>query len=82
MRASTSLDDLRERVRRELDRLEPTDSGLEKTLQKAGRRQRNRRMIAGLTGLILTAALVGGLVAIGRPDHRSAAPAPEGGATG
>jgi TolB protein len=70
--------DLRERARRELERLQPSPDGLERTLRVVRRRRRNRRLAAGALGLLLTSGIVTGLLAIGRPAHRPATTAPEG----
>lgn len=55
------MNDLTERIRRELERLEPSPGGLEKTLQRVRRRERNRRVGAGVVGLLLMAGLATGL---------------------
>jgi hypothetical protein len=55
------MDDVRERLRRELDRLEPSPGGFEKTIRRVHARQRMRRAGAAIVGLTLTAVLVVGL---------------------
>lgn len=55
------MEDVRERLRREIDRLEPSPSGFEKTSRRVRARQRNRRAGAAAVGLTLTALLTVGL---------------------
>ena len=55
------MDDVRDRVRRELERLELSPGGLEKTLRRVRRRERNRRIGAGALSLVLTAGVAAGL---------------------
>ncbi|MDP9224520.1 MAG: WD40 repeat domain-containing protein [Actinomycetota bacterium] len=55
------MDDVTERVREELARLEPSPGGYEKTVNRVRRRQRNRRIGAATLGLVLTASLAVGL---------------------
>jgi hypothetical protein len=55
------VDDMKERIRRELERVEPSPGGLEKTLRRVGRRERSRRVGAGAVGLLLMAGLGVGL---------------------
>lgn len=55
------MDDVRERLRREIDRLEPSPGGFEKTIRRVRARQRTRRAGAAVVGLTLTALLVMGL---------------------
>jgi hypothetical protein len=55
------VNDLNERIRRELERLEPSPGGFEKTLRRVRRRERNRRVSAGVVGLLLMAGLATGL---------------------
>jgi hypothetical protein len=70
------MDDLKERVRRELERLEPSPGGLEKTLQRVRRRERNRRMGAGAIGVVLTASLAIGLwLLVGSQQRQPVGPA-------
>lgn len=64
------MDDLKERVRRELERLEPSPGGLDKTISRVRRRERNRRLGAGAIGLTLTAALAAGLWLSVVPEKR------------
>ncbi len=56
-----TVDDVKHRIRRELERLEPSPGGLEKTLRRARQRQRNRRAGAATLGILLTTLLVVGL---------------------
>jgi len=56
--------DLDERIRDELERLQPSTDGLEPTLRRVARRRRNRRIAGGGIGLALTLALVAGLFAL------------------
>ena len=58
------MDDLKQRVRADLERLSPSPDGLEKTLQLVRRRQRYRRVSAAALGLALTSGLVVGMWAI------------------
>jgi hypothetical protein len=69
-----TVHDVRERVRRELERLEPSPDGLEKTLRRVRRRDRNRRAGAGAVALLLLPGLVLGLWL----SLRSQQPAPRG----
>lgn len=61
---------LKERIGRELDRLQPSEDGLESTLRLADRRKRRSRVAAGALGLAVSLALVGGLLIVARPAHR------------
>jgi hypothetical protein len=56
-----AVNDVRERIHRELERLEPSPGGLEKTFRRVRRRERNRRLGAGALGLLLTAGVAAGL---------------------
>ena len=64
------MDDVRERLRRELDRLEPSPGGFEKTIRRVRARQRTRRAGAVAVGLLLTAVLVVGLWTLVEPSRR------------
>lgn len=55
------MDDLRERIRRDLERVQPSPSAFEDTLRRVRRRVRNRKLGAGALGLVLTAVVVTGL---------------------
>ncbi len=66
------MDDLRERVGRELARLRPAGDGLERTLRLVRGRERRRRAAAGFLGVLLAGALVAGLLTIA---HRAPQPA-------
>jgi dipeptidyl aminopeptidase/acylaminoacyl peptidase len=55
------VDDVRDRVIRELDQIEPAADGLERTLERVHRRRARRRMSAGALGLVFTIALGTGL---------------------
>lgn len=54
------MDDVTERVRRELERIDPS-AGYERTLALVGRRRRSRRLAAGAVGLMLSVAVAAGL---------------------
>lgn len=60
------MDDMRERLRREIEGFEPSPGGFEKTIHRVRARQRMRRAGAATVGLTLTAFLVAGLVDLGR----------------
>ncbi len=64
-----TVGDLRDRVRRELERLEPSPGGLERTLRRVRRRQRSRRLGAATLGLVLSASLAVGLWTVFRPGR-------------
>jgi hypothetical protein len=69
------MDDLKERLRRELEGLEPSLDGLEKTLRRVRRRERNRRVGAGAIGLFVMAGLVTGLwLSFGTRHRQSVGP--------
>jgi Tol biopolymer transport system component len=73
------VDDVKQRVRRELNRLEPSPGGFEKTIQRARRHQRTRRLGAATLGLTLTAALVVGvwtLIRLGPQPSQPVSPPP------
>jgi hypothetical protein len=53
--------DVRQRLHRELERIQPSPGGLDKTLRLIKRRERNRRAGAAAVGLLLLPALVVGL---------------------
>lgn len=72
------MDDVRERLRREIDRLEASPGGYEKTLRRARARQRTRRVGAAGLGLTLTALLAMGLWGFIEAGHR---PQPRPGST-
>lgn len=55
------MDDVSARVRRALERIEPSPTAFQDTLGLVRRRQRNRRFGAGMVGLLLTAAVAVGL---------------------
>ncbi len=65
------MDDVRERLRREIDRLELSPGGYEKTIRRARARQRTRRLGAAGLGLTLTALLSVGLWSVIEPGHRT-----------
>lgn len=75
------MDDLSERIRRELGRIEPTHDAFERTLRRARRREMNRRLGAGAIGAVLTIGLATGLWASLHEDRRppgaSPTPTPE-----
>jgi hypothetical protein len=69
------VSDVKERIRRELERLQPSAGGLEGTLRRASRRERNRRVGAGALSLLLTAAVALGVwSSFGRQPSRPASP--------
>ncbi len=70
------MSQLNERIGRELERLQPSADGLESTLHRADHRRRRRRLAAGSLGLVLTIALVGGLLTIAKPANRRVGPSP------
>jgi hypothetical protein len=75
------MDDLNERIRARLERIEPSPDAFEETMQLVRRRQRNRRVGAGAVGLLLTVALAVGLwsslgAGRGRPAADSPTPVP------
>ncbi len=55
------MDDVRQRLHREIGRLEPSPGGFEKTIRRVRARQRTRRAGAAAVGLTLTALLAAGL---------------------
>lgn len=55
------MDDLNERLRGRLERIEPSPGAFEDTMRLVRRRHRNRRAGAGAVGLLLTVALAVGL---------------------
>lgn len=65
------MDELKERLRRELDRLEPSPGGFEKTMRRVRARQRARRASAAAVGLSLTALLMVGLWTVVGPGGRT-----------
>jgi hypothetical protein len=65
------VDDVRERLRREIDRLEPSPDGFEKTIRRVRARQRIRRAGAAAVGLALTAVLAMGLWTLVEPGRRT-----------
>jgi hypothetical protein len=65
------VDDVSERLRREIDRLDPSPSGFEKTIRRVRARQRTRRAGAATVGLTLTALLVVGLWTLVEPGRRT-----------
>jgi TolB protein len=67
------VSELKDLVRRELERLQPSEDGLEKVIVRVDRRRRRRRAAAGGLGVVLTVALVVGVLVVPRPAHRSSA---------
>jgi WD40 repeat protein len=61
--------DVKDLVRQELQRLEPSPGALEKTIQRVQRRRRNRRLGAVSLGLALSALLATGLWAVVESGH-------------
>ncbi len=74
------MDDLIERVRRNLDDLSPSPAPLDDLRERAARRARHRRVGAGVLGVAVAVALIAGAWAIGRSrggtgdDTRDACP--------
>jgi hypothetical protein len=69
------MHDVRERLRRELARIQPSPGGLEKTLRLVRRRERTRRAGAVVVGLLLLPGLALGLwLALGRWPQSPAPP--------
>jgi hypothetical protein len=68
------MNDVRERLRRELGGIEPSPGGLDKTLRLVQRRERNRRAGAGVVGLLLLPGLALGLWLALRPWPQPPAP--------
>jgi hypothetical protein len=81
-----TVDDVKERVRRELEHLEPSPGGFEKTLRRVRRRERNRRVGAGAVAVVAMAGLSVGLwLTLGphkRPPAGHASPTPAATITG
>jgi hypothetical protein len=50
------VDDVRDRIHRELERLEPSPDGLQRTLQRARRRHRSRRLFSAVLALVVAGA--------------------------
>ena len=65
------MDDVRERLRREIDGLEPSPGGFAKTIRRVRARQRIRRAGAAAVGLALTALLAMGLWTLVDPGRRT-----------
>jgi hypothetical protein len=77
------MDDLRERIRRDLDHITPPPTAFDDAMGRVRRRKRNRKARAGAMGLVLTAALAVGLwSSIDRDDGRPTRPASPSAATG
>ncbi len=63
------MTEIPELLKREANRARPSAIGLERTLRKVGRRRRNRRIVAGVTGVVVaTAGLALAYSAIGPPS--------------
>jgi Tol biopolymer transport system component len=70
------MDELKDRVRRELEGLDPSPGGLDQVLRRVRRRHRNRRWAAASVGLLFTGALVSGLtVMLNLERHQRPKPA-------
>ena len=65
------MDDVSERLRRELDRLDPSPGGFEKTVRRVRARQRARRAGAAIVGLTFTVFLAVGLWILVAPGPRT-----------
>ena len=63
------MDEVTDRVRQELEPLEPAAGGYEKTILRLRRRHRNRRLGAATLGLALTASLTVGLWTVVGPGR-------------
>jgi lipoprotein LpqB-like beta-propeller protein len=61
--------DLRENLRRDLDRVTPSSDGYEETLARVGGRRRRRRIGAAALGVGLTLLLVGAAVVVVQDRH-------------
>jgi hypothetical protein len=70
------VNDVKQRLRRELERVQPSPGGLEKTLGLVQRRQRNRRAGAAAVGLLLLPGLALGVWLSLRSQQRLPAPLP------
>jgi hypothetical protein len=77
----SAMDDVRKRIRRGLERIQPSPGAFEDTLRRVRRRERHRRVGAGVVGLALTAVVMTGLwVSLQRERGMplgSASPSPE-----
>jgi len=73
------VNDVRERLRRELERIQPSPGGLEETLRLVKRRERNRRAGAAAVGLLLLPGLALGLWLAVRSSPQLPAPPPAAG---
>jgi Tol biopolymer transport system component len=67
-------------MRRDLERIQPSEDGLQKTLRLVRRRERNRRLGAGALGLLLTAGLMAGIWSVRQPSQRQPGHRPGAGA--
>jgi Tol biopolymer transport system component len=74
------VDELRERVRRDLERIEPSPDGLEATLRRAGRRELRRRLSAGALAMVVAAGgiALGARAFLGSEPPRPVAPGTAG----
>jgi hypothetical protein len=68
--------DLREELRRELDRITTSSDGYEETLARVGQRRGRRRVAAAVVGLGLTVLLVAGGIAVVQDRHGRPASTP------
>src|SRR2546422_5866167 len=64
------MSDLGDLLREEMSKLTPSPRAYERILRRAGRRQRNRRLGAGLLAMAVSVAAAGGLWAAFRPTTK------------
>jgi hypothetical protein len=79
------VSDVNERIRRELERIDPAGTGFERMLDLVRRRRRNRRLGAGVVGVALTIAVAAGLWSSAEGDDGAPAvpsPSPDAAAIG
>lgn len=58
------MDDLKERIRRELERIQPSPDALEDMLRRVRHRERRQRLAVGIVALALSAGALGFLVTV------------------
>jgi hypothetical protein len=76
VRTEAIVHELKQRLRRELEGIQPAPDGLDKTLRLVRRRERNRRAGAAAVGLLLLPGLVLGGWLVFRSGPQLAGPAP------
>ncbi len=70
------MDDLRDRIRRDLDNIQPRETSFDDAMGRVRRRELHRRARAGVLGVALAAVIVAGLwAAVDRGEERSSTPA-------